>query len=152
MNVRDVMTKDVVIVTPDTEVDQIARLLVDNDISGVPVVDVAGRVVGMVTEGDLIVRNASLHLPHFWQFLDARFYLEPPRHYEQELRRMLATVAREIMTEPVITVGPDEDVRAAATLMVEQKVNPIPVVENGQLVGVISRSDIVRLMARPPAE
>lgn len=148
MKVSDIMTQPAIWVMPDTKVEEIARLLVEHNISGVPVVDDAGRVVGIVTETDLVVRNAELHFPRFLQILDSILYLESPKHFEEELRRMLATVAREVMSSPVIVVGPDDPLERAATLMVEKRVNPIPVVKDGKLVGIISRSDIVRLMAR----
>jgi CBS domain-containing protein len=148
MKVSDVMTKDVVSVSPDTPVDEIARLMIDSDISGIPVIDKAHKVVGIITEGDLVVRNANLHFPHFFQILDARIYVERPKHFEEELRRMLATVAKDVMTSPARTISADEDLHKAATMMVEDHVNPLPVVRADKLVGIISRSDIIRLMAR----
>ena len=148
MKVADVMSPRVISVAPDTKVEEIARLLVDNKISGVPVVNGFGRVVGMVTESDLIVRNAELHFPTFLQILDARIYLQSPKHFEEELRRMLGTIAADVMSAPGIVVAPDDPLERAATLMVEKRANPLPVVKDGKPVGIISRSDIVRLMAR----
>jgi len=147
MKIADVMSPRVISVAPDTKVDAIARLLIDNDISGVPVVDGLGRIVGVVTESDLIVRNAELHFPRFLQILDSRIYVQSARHFEEELRRMLGTTAADVMSTPAIVVAPDDPLERAATLMVEKKVNPLPVVKGGRLVGIISRSDIVGLMA-----
>ena len=148
--VRDLMTTDVVSVTPETPVDRIARLMGERDISGLPVVDEAGRVVGIVTDLDLIVRNASLSPPAYLPLLDGRIPLETPAHYRRRLRHMLGSLARDVMTEEVVTIGPDEDVETLATLMEKRKVNPIPVVEAGRMVGIVSRADVVRLMAREP--
>lgn len=145
MKVSEIMTKDVVAVTPDTRVSAIARLMVEKAISGIPVV-VDSRVVGIVTETDLVVRNAHLHFPRFVQILDARIYLQSPRHFEEELRRMLGTTAKDVMTTEVETVTPETDVADVATLMFEKRVNPVPVTENGKLVGIVSRTDIIRLL------
>jgi CBS domain-containing protein len=147
MKVRDVMTREVVAADPDTTVNLVARLMADKAISGVPVVE-DERVVGIVTELDLIVRNTRLEPPAFFQLLDARIPLETPGHYRERLRHMLGTLARDVMTEKVVTIGPDEDLEALAELMVKQRVNPVPVVEDGRLVGIVARSDIIAMMAR----
>jgi CBS domain-containing protein len=147
MKVRDVMTREVVAASPDTTVNLVARLMADKAISGVPVVE-DGRVVGIVTELDLIVRNTRLEPPAFFALLDARIPLETPGHYRERLRHMLGTLARDVMTEKVVTVGPDEDLEALAELMVKRRVNPVPVVENGRLVGIVARADIIAMMAR----
>ena len=146
MKVRDIMTAEVVTADPDTSVNLIARLMAGRDISGVPVVE-NGRVTGIVTELDLIVRNTRLEPPAFFQILDARIPLETPAHFRERLRHMLGTLARDVMTEDVVTIGPDEELEALAELMVKQRVNPVPVVEKGRLVGIVGRSDIIGMMA-----
>ena len=151
LRVRDLMTTDVVSVTPDTPVDRIARLMGERDISGLPVVDDTGQVVGIVTDLDLIARNARLGPPAYFQLLDGRIPLETPGHYRRRLRHMLGGLARDVMTEDVVTIGPDEDVETLATLMEKRKVNPVPVVETGRMVGIVSRADVVRLMAPEPS-
>jgi CBS domain-containing protein len=147
MKVRDVMTREVVAAHPDTTVNLVARLMADKAISGIPIVE-DGRVVGIVTELDLIVRNTRLEPPAFFALLDARIPLETPGHYREKLRHMLGTLARDVMTDKVVTVGPDEDLEALAELMVKRRVNPVPVVEDGRLVGIVARSDIIAMMAR----
>jgi CBS domain-containing protein len=147
MKVRDIMTTEVVVAHPDTSVNLVARLMAGRDISGVPVVE-DGRVVGVVTELDLIVRNTRLEPPAFFALLDARIPLETPGHYRERMRHMLGTLARDVMTEKVISIGPDEELEVLAEVMVKQRVNPLPVVEEGRLVGIVSRSDIIATMAR----
>ncbi|MBI3965439.1 MAG: CBS domain-containing protein [Chloroflexi bacterium] len=143
------MTREVIAIAPGTAVGQIARLLQEHDVSGVPVVASTGELVGIVTESDLIVRNARLHLPSFIQILDARIYLPGERkHYEDELRRMLGTTAKDVMSSPAKHVAPGTAIEDLATMMVEERINPVPVVENGVVVGIVSRSDLVRLMVR----
>ncbi len=145
--VRDIMTKDVVTVYPDTSVSEIARLMSEHDISGLPVVDEDDRVLGVVTELDMIVRNTRFKMPAFIAFLDAIIYLETPGHYRERVKHILGTTAREIMSEPAVTINPDASIEELAELMVNRRMNPIPVVENDRLVGIVSRSDIIRLMA-----
>ena len=147
MKVRDIMTTEVVVAHPDTSVNLIARLMSGRSISGVPVVE-GDRVVGLVTELDLILRNTRLEPPAFFQLLDAQIPLETPGHYQERLRHMLGTHARDVMREKVATVGPDDDLEALADLMFKRHVNPVPVVEGGKLVGIVSRSDIIKIMAR----
>jgi CBS domain-containing protein len=147
MKVKDVMTTEVVVAHPDTSVNLVARLMDGRGISGVPVVE-DGQVVGIITELDLIVRNTRLEPPAFFQILDARFPLETPGQYQERIRHMLGTQARDVMTEKVVTVGPEEELEALAELMVKRRVNPVPVVEDERLVGIVSRSDIIRMMAR----
>jgi CBS domain-containing protein len=147
MKVREIMATDVVTVRRDTSVNDIARLLSERDISGVPVVDDAHHVVGIVTELDMIVRNTRLEMPTFIQILDGRIPLETPGHYRKRLQHMLGTHAADIMTAEVVAIGPDDTVEDLAELMVKRRFNPVPVVENGILVGIVSRADLIRMMA-----
>lgn len=150
--VRDIMTRDIVKVMPDTSVSEIALLMSQHRISGVPVVDEQDRVLGVVTEMDMIVRNTRFKLPAFFTLLNATIYLETPAHLKERLHHMLGLTAREIMSETVMTVTADASIEDLAELMVGQRANPIPVVENGRLAGIVSRSDIVRWMAKGVAE
>jgi len=147
MKVRDIMTAEVVVAHPDTSVNLVARLMASRDISGIPVVE-DDHLVGIVTELDLIVRNTRLEPPAFFALLDARIPLETPAHYRERMRHMLGTLARDVMTEKVVSIGPDEELESLAEIMVKQRVNPLPVVEDGCLVGIVSRSDIIGMMAR----
>ena len=149
MLVREIMTTEVVAVRRDTSVHDIAKLMGERDISGIPVVDESNHVVGIVTELDMIVRNTRLELPAFIQILDlARIPLEMPGHYRDRLRHMLGAQAADIMTEQVTTISPEAEVQDLAELMVKRRLNPVPVVENGVLVGIVSRADLIRMMAR----
>lgn len=149
MKVRDIMTPDVLTVKADTSVNDVAKLLGQRDISGVPVVDDQGHVIGIITELDLIVRNTRLEMPRFIEVLDwGRIPLERPGHLRERLQHMLGTEARDVMTAKVITIGPDAEVEDLAELMVKQRVNPVPVVDaDGRLIGIVSRADLVDMMA-----
>jgi CBS domain-containing protein len=145
--VGDIMTTTVMSVQPDTPVSEIARLMSQYDISGLPVVDADNQVVGVVTELDMIVRNTHFKLPNFIFIFDNMIPLETPGHYRERLEKILGTTAEEIMSEPAVTITPDASIEDLAELMVERRMNPIPVVEEDRLVGIVSRSDIIRLMA-----
>jgi len=144
--VADVMERRVVSIGPDATVQELAELLRKKKISGVPVVDEQERVIGIVTEGDLVAQDADLHFPHYIQFLDSIIYLESMKRFKERVRKAVGAYVREVMTKDVLTVSPQATVREAATLMSDNKVNRIPVVEGGKLVGIITRGDVVRSM------
>jgi len=144
--VRHIMTSVVVKVQPTTTVSEIARLMVRHQISGLPVVDQEDRVLGVVTELDMVARNARFKLPAFITFLDSIIYLETPGHFRKRLEHMLGASAKDIMSGPAVTIEADATIEELAELMVDRRMNPIPVVESERLVGIVSRSDIIRLM------
>ncbi|MBK5256420.1 MAG: CBS domain-containing protein [Vicinamibacteria bacterium] len=146
--VEDIMTSEVVFVHPDATVSRIAQLMHEKAISGIPVVDEERRIVGLVTDLDLIVRNTRIDPPAFFPLLDGRIPLETASHFKKRIQHMVGSKARDVMTEEVLTVGPEEDIEALADLMVKRKVNPVPVVEGGRLVGIVARADVIRWMAR----
>lgn len=139
------MTSDVISVTPETSINDVARLIWEHKIGSLPVVE-NGRVIGMVTDYDLITRESEYDSPVFFSFLEAYLRI-PGTGDDEQLRRILAISARQLMTSPALTVGPDDTVQDIATLMYEKRLNALPVVdEDDALVGIVSRADIVRLM------
>lgn len=149
MRVTEIMTTDVLTVTPETPVNEIARLLADEGLSGLPVVDPrTGDLVGMVTDLEMIERQAEYDAPFYATFLDA-FVMIAERDGEDKLARILATRADQLMERTVYAIRDDATIEEVASLMFERKVNPVPVLaRDGTLVGIVSRSDIVKLMAR----
>jgi CBS domain-containing protein len=147
--VREYMDPDPPTVTPDATVEEVARLLGENELPGVAVVDADGRVVGVVTENDLVIgdEEGDLHIPHYIELFGGLVFLEPFRRFEQRMKKAVAATAEQMMTADPRTVGPDDDVHEAAHVIVETGHNRIPVVEGGRLVGVISRADVVRALA-----
>ncbi|HEX9638694.1 MAG TPA: CBS domain-containing protein [Acidobacteriota bacterium] len=149
--VRQIMTTSVVKIQPSTPVSEIARLMVEHQVSGLPVVDPDNRVLGVVTEIDMVARNQRFKLPAFITFLDSIIYLETPGHFRKRLEHMLGASAQDIMSEPAVTIAADASIEELAELMVDREINPVPVVEAGRLVGIVSRSDIIRLMVEGAA-
>ena len=148
LTARDIMTRNVVTVKPETSIEELATLLVENEISGVPVVDDAGSLFGVVTENDLISRNKRLHIPTVISFLDAAIYLESSRKFEDEVRRVAATKVGDICSRKVVTIAEDFTVVDIATIMTEKKVHLLPVIKEGKVVGIVGKRDMVKAVAR----
>lgn len=144
MKVKDVMTRDVITVAAGTPLRDVARILGESRISGVPVVDETGACIGVVSEEDLLAkqvsRPATRRTPFEW--------IVGEQQDPEEARRRAATTAAQAMSSPAVTIEPDRPLREAATLMVDRDVNRLPVVSGEQLVGIITRADMVRAYLR----
>ena len=149
MKVADVMTRDVATVRPETALKDVAALMVQRGISGVPVVDARGTVLGVVSEADFLIKERGAEGVH--HRLLARVFGES-RQAQAELSKIEATTAGEAMTSPAVTVGADDLLKHAAALMASRKINRLPVVDGGVLVGIVTRADVVRAFVRPDAE
>lgn len=148
MTVKDVMRREVPLAAPSTTVADLARLMVDHRVPGVPVV-ADGELVGIVTEGDLIQREASVDIPAVATLFDAVIVADAGEPFEEELRRVAATTAGELMSSPVISIRDIATLSELATLMMQQRVNPIPVVNaSRQIVGLATRTGLVEMIAR----
>ncbi len=145
MLVKEVMTAEVITVTTGDSVEKCANLLLEHNISGLPVLDSAGKVAGMVTEGDLIRRASRIKAPGYLEILGGLIYLGSPKKFVDELQRAMALSAGEMMTKKVIGVGPEDTLEQAATLMNNNEVSRLPVIDAAEkLVGIVSRRDIMR--------
>jgi CBS domain-containing protein len=145
MKVRDLMSRDVLTVTPETPLKDAAALLARKGISGVPVVDEAGSVVGVFSEADILAK-ASAETPRGGLLA---WLLEPSLDLHDKIA---ATTVDEAMSAPAVTIRPDRHVHEAASLMIEESVNRLPVVDDGTLVGIVTRADIVRAFTRTDDE
>ena len=144
MYIKDIMTKEVITVNVNDTVEKCANLLSKHDLSGLPVLDDEGNVKGIVTEGDIIRRASRIEGIPVLEVLGGIFYLESPKHFMDKLKKSMGTIASMIMSEDVITVGPDEKIEDAATLLVKEKIKRLPVVdEEGNLIGIVARRDIM---------
>jgi CBS domain-containing protein len=144
--VEKIMTRSVITCAPETDVGEVSRLIWENDVSSIPVTE-QGRVIGMVTDYDIISRQTEFDGPIYLPFIDVYFQV-PGTGNPEQLRRILATTAKELMSYPVMTVRPDDSVQEAATIMYERRINALPVIdEDERLVGIITRADIVQLIA-----
>ena len=144
---KDVMVKKVITINRNASVKELSELLIKNKISGVPVVDDNGSLVGIATEGDLIVQDADLHFPRYFKLLDSIIYLESLNKFKRNLKKYLGTKVEDIMTGKVKTVNTDTPVNEVANIMIKNNVKRVPVLDSsGNLVGIITRADIVKSM------
>ena len=147
--VRDIMERDPATVQVDDSIQDVIRVLRRHELPGVPVVDRDGRCVGIVTEADLVVPDdqGDLHLPHYFELFGGMVFLEPLRRFEDRLRKAFASSARDMMTANPDTVAPDASVQEAARRIHDSGHNRLPVVEDGRLVGVVTRVDVLGALA-----
>jgi CBS domain-containing protein len=148
MKIKDVMTTDVLTVREDTPFKDIVEVLVEHGVSGVPVVDAAGHLCGLVTEADLMSKEA-FDLRHRRPLAAVAEMISGVHRWTGKAPGL---TAKEIMTDRVVVVSPGEDVHAAARRMLDLGVKRFPVVEDGRLVGIVSRHDLLRIFYRSDAD
>lgn len=140
-----IMTKNVVSIKPGDEVEKAARLLLEHKISGLPVVDDENRVVGMISEGDLVLRAKEVKAPAFSEILGGVIFLESQNRFFAELKKTIALSVGELMTRKIYTVGEEATLEQIATLMSTKGINRVPVVDKDKkLLGIITRQDIIK--------
>ncbi len=145
MLVQEVMSKDVITVHTDDSIEKCAQILFDKKFSGLPVTDDEGKVVGMVTEGDLIRRAARIKAPGYLEILGGLVYLGNPNKFVEELKKAMSYKAGDMMSEKLFSISPEKTIEEAATIMFNENIKRLPVVDwNNKLVGIISRRDIMR--------
>jgi CBS domain-containing protein len=146
LKAKDIMTKEVITVQPDTEVVHAAKMLIEHHINGLPVVDKEGRLKGILCQSDLIVQQRKIPLPSFFIILDSFVPLTSSKNIEKELQKMSAITVKEAMTPDPITVDPETSLEDIATLMVKNKIHTLPVLDQGRIVGIIGKEDILRTL------
>ena len=143
--VREIMDANPAAVKPDTPVERVIEVMRTHELPGIPVVNDGGRCVGIVTETDLVLPDddGDLHLPHYVNIFGGTVFLEPLRRFETRLRKAFASTAQEMMTADPAVVEPDTSIEVAARMIHDTGHNRLPVVEHGQLVGVVTRVDVL---------
>ncbi len=143
---KDIMTTDVITAEESMSVKDLAKLLYENKISGVPVFDDKGQVIGVATESDLIDQNKKVHIPTVVAILDSFVFLENPEKLEKDIKKMAATNVGDICSHELVSVKPDTPLDEVATLMAERQIHTLPVMDGEKLVGVIGKTDIIRTL------
>ena len=146
LKAKDIMTKAVITVSPDMEIVHAAKILLENRINGAPVVDETGKLVGILCQSDLIAQQKKLPIPSFFTFLDGLITLTSMKQMEKEVQKIAAVTVAQAMTPDPMTVQPDTDIEAVAALMVDQSFHTIPVVEEGELLGIVGKEDILKTL------
>ena len=146
--VADVMTPQPITVEPDTPLKEAIKILAEKKISGLPVVDKTGKLVGVLSETDLMWQETGVDPPPYIMILDSVIYLQNPARHEKEIHKALGQTVGEVMSDKPIAVRPNQSLREAAHLMHEKNIRRLPAIdEEGKVVGIITRGDIIRTMA-----
>jgi len=146
LTARDIMTKEVVSVTLETSLKDLARIFVETHYSNLPVLDASGGLLGIISETDLIEQHKPLHIPTVMTLFDWVFTLGSEKSFKEEVDRVTAATVGELYRKDPVTCSPDATVRELAGLMSQHKVHLLPVVEDGKMVGVLARLDLIRVM------
>jgi CBS domain-containing protein len=145
MQASDVMTRNIVSIAPGAAIREAIRLMLDNKVSGLPVIDAAGKAVGMLTEGDLLRRSEIATEKHHWHWLE---FLLGPGRMASEYVKTHGRVVDELMTREVVVVGADTPLDDIVALMERHRIKRLPVIDGGRLVGIVSRADLLAALAR----
>jgi CBS-domain-containing membrane protein len=151
VNAKDIMTRDVVTLSPDTGIIDAARLLLETGFNGAPVVDENGKVVGILCRSDLVAQQKKLPIPSVFTLLDSLIPLSTGRNLEKAVKRIAAITVLDAMTRHPITVRPETGMEELAALMVDKNFHTLPVVDQeGKLVGIIGKEDMLRTLFQNP--
>ncbi len=147
--VAEVMTPNPITVTPQTPLKEAISLLAEKRISGLPVVDENGKLIGVISESDLMWKETGVDAPPYVMFLDSIIYLQNPTRYEKEVHKALGQTVQDSMSEKEISFEPEESLKKAANLMHDKKIRRLPVInpEDNTVIGIITQGDIIRTMA-----
>lgn len=144
MRARDIMKKNVIAVCSEERVKDIVSILMQNHVSGVPVVDHNRQLVGIVTEKDLITKEKGLNISSYLEFVASILFIDGKIQHQREYRHLNYLTASDIMSSPVYAVHVDATIGEIASIMVNRRINRLPVInEKNQLVGIIGRSDLL---------
>ena len=138
------MTRDLITLSPDTEIVHAAKLLLEKGINGIPVVDKKGELVGIICQSDLIAQQKRLPIPSIFTLLDSFIPLASTKHFEKAVQKIAATTVADAMTPNPVTVQTDTSIEELASLMVDKSFHTLPVVDEGKLVGVVGKEDVLR--------
>ncbi|MBW4511899.1 MAG: CBS domain-containing protein [Scytonematopsis contorta HA4267-MV1] len=142
------MSRDPIVVKPETSLKEAIQILAERRISGLPVIDDTGKLVGVISETDLMWQETGVTPPAYIMFLDSVIYLQNPATYERDLHKALGQTVGEVMSKNPITISPDKLLPEAARILNDRKIHRLPVLDSsGQVIGVLTRGDIIRAMA-----
>jgi len=144
LKVNDIMTTEVITVSPDTDVTKAAKILLEKSINGLPVVDNNGIVVGILCQSDLIAQQTKFPIPSLFTFLDGLISITSSKQIEKEVQKIMAIKVAQAMTPDPVTVSPETDIETVAALMINKNFHTLPVIDGGQLVGIVGKEDLLK--------
>jgi len=140
---KDIMTTNPITVSPHTDITRAARLLLDHHINGLPVVDDDEKLVGIICQSDLITLQKRIRLPSVFTLLDTFIPVRSPKAIDKEMEKIAAATVAQAMTDKPVVIGPETELEEIATLMVEKNLHTLPVVQEGKLVGIVGKEDVL---------
>jgi len=148
--VKDIMTKEVIAVSPDTEIVSAAKILLENRINGMPVIDAFGRLVGIICQSDLVAQQKGIPIPSLFTLLESYIPLTSIKRIDKEMEKIAALTVKAAMTLEPVTVNPETDIEEVAKLMVDKKYHTLPVVDGGKVVGIVGKEDVLKTLLSGP--
>ncbi len=145
LKAKDIMTTQCITLTPDTEISAAAKILLENKINGAPVVE-NDEVIGVLCQADLVAQQKKVTLPSFFTLLDGVFPLSSHEELEREMTKISALKVAEAMTPAPIFITPDTSIEDLATMMANEKLYTLPVLDEGKLVGVVGKEDVLKTL------
>lgn len=146
--VAEVMTHNPIMVNPQTPLKEAIQILAEKRISGLPVINDAGKLVGIISETDLMWQETGVTPPAYIMFLDSVIYLQNPATYDRDLHKALGQTVGEVMSKNPLTINLDKPIKEAAKMIQEHKVHRLPVLDStGKVIGILTRGDIIRAMS-----
>ncbi len=152
LSVKDIMTRDVIAVSPEMDIAHAARLLLEKSINGVPVVDGTGKLVGILCQSDLVAQQKKFPIPTLFTFLNGFIPMTSMKHLEKEVQKITAITVADAMSPNPVSIRPGASIEEVCTIMVDRNFHTLPVVDKGKLVGILGKEDVLRtLMPAPEA-
>jgi CBS domain-containing protein len=152
LKVKDIMTTEVISVSPETEITNAAKILLENRINGLPVIDAFGRLVGIICQSDLVAQQKGIPVPSVFTLLESFIPLTSIKRIDKEMEKIAALTVKEAMTLEPVTVSPETDIEDVAKLMVDKKYHTLPVVEglNRNQKNKIILPSSLQILHQPP--
>ena len=146
LKVKDIMTKEIISVSPETEIASAAKILLEKRINGMPVIDAFGRLVGIICQSDLVAQQKGIPIPSVFTLLESYIPLTSLKRLDKEMEKIAALTVKAAMTPDPVTVGLETDIEEVAKLMVDKKYHTLPVVEDDKIVGIVGKEDVLKTL------
>ena len=146
LKAKDIMTREIISVAPDTEITNAARILLEKRINGMPVIDASGRLVGILCQSDLVAQQKTIPLPSVYTFLEGYIPLTSIKRIDKEVEKIAALTVKQAMTSNPVTVNLETEIEDIAQLMVDYKYHTLPVMEGDKVVGIVGKEDVLKTL------
>ena len=141
---RDIMTKQVITVTPETDISEAAEIMLEKHLNGLPVTDEKNQLLGIICQADLVTTQRSLAIPSMFRFMGNHFSLSAAKEMSREMDKISAIKVKDAMSLEIITISPDSSIKEIANIMADKKLYSLPVVDEGRLVGIVGKEDVLK--------